>query len=186
MIFINLPIKSDVQLVAPGDSCCNCGSTTNVKAEPTDLRRMPLMGFAGAEIKITLPFPYCEPCTKTARRKRPNALGIVAVVALLSLVLGMAWLFLGPQTSEETTLYVVAPALVILSFAVVIGFYVLRRPSASQSSFYQPVKLKNTGHKWPADITGLELAFTSNQYAEKFAAANQAAISSGKLKVSNA
>lgn len=186
MIFINLPIKSGVPLVAPADSCCNCDATTDVREMPTDLRRMPLFGLAGAEIKITLPFPYCEACSATASRKRPNALGIIAVSALLALALGMVWLFLGPQVSEDTTLYVVAPVLMVLSLAIVFGFYVLRRPSAAQSSFYQPVKLKNTGHKWPADITGLELAFTSKQYAEKFATANQAAIAAKKLKVSNA
>jgi hypothetical protein len=186
MILINLPIKTDVPLVAPADACCNCGSTINVKAEPTDLRRMPLMGLAGAEIKVTLPFPYCEVCAATAQRKRPNALGIIAVSALLALVFGIAWLFLGPQTSEETTLYVVAPALVVLSFATVAGFYALRKPSGSQTSYYQPVKLKNTGHKWPADITGLELAFTNKQFAEKFANANQPAIAAMKLKVSDA
>ena len=186
MLFINLPIKSDVPLVAPSDICCNCGTTENIKAVQTDLRRMPLMGFAGAEIKITLPFPYCEVCSKTANRKRPNVLGIAAISALIAIIFGMAWLFLGPQTSEETTLYVVAPSLAVLSLALVIGYYTLRKPSASQSSYYQPVQLKNTGHKWPADITGLELKFSNSQYAQKFAAANQAAIAAKKLKVSGA
>lgn len=55
---------------------------------------------------------------------------------------------------------------------IVLGLYVLRRPSMTQSSFYQPVKLKNTGHQWPADITGLELAFTNHQYGREFAAAS--------------
>jgi hypothetical protein len=186
MIFINLPIKSDVPLVAPADSCCNCSSTVNVKPESTDLRRMPLMGFAGAEIKITLPFPYCELCAATARRRRPTVLGVAAVSALLALVLGMCWLFLGPQLSIERTTYVVAPILILLSFASVLGFYALRKPSGSQTSYYQPIKLKNTGHKWPADITGLELAFTNSLYAEKFSSANQAAILAKKLNVENA
>jgi hypothetical protein len=186
MIFINLPIKCDVPLVAPADRCCNCGSVGDVKEVPTDLRRMPLLGLAGAEIKVTLPFPYCDACASTARRKRPNLLGILAVSALLALILGMAWLFLGPQTSEDVTLHVVAPALITLSLAIVLGFYAWRRPSAAQSSFYQPIKLKNTGHKWPADITGLELGFTNKQYAEAFSAANQAGISAGKIKVSDA
>lgn len=183
MILFDLPIKSDVRLVAPADACCNCGSTVNVKAEPTDLRRMPLLGLAGVEIKVTLPFPYCEACPSSARRKRPGALGLLAVATLVALVLGMAWLFLGPQVSEDTTLRVVAPALVVLSMAIVGGFYALRRPSGSQTSYYQPVKLKHTGHKWPADVTGLELAFTNRQFAERFARANQAAVAERILKV---
>jgi hypothetical protein len=147
---------------------------------------MPLMGLAGAEIKITLPFPYCELCAATARRRRPTALGVIAVSSLLVLILGMCWLFFGPQMSEEKTAYVVAPILIVLSFATVLGFYALRKPSSVQTSYYQPIRLKNTGHKWPADITGLELAFTNNQYAEQFSSANQAAISAKKLKVTNA
>jgi hypothetical protein len=149
MIFIDLPIRSDVSLVAPADSCCNCGSTTNVKAEPTDLRRMPLMGFAGAEIKVTLPFPYCEACSATARRKRPNALGIIAVSALLALVLGMAWLFLGPQTSEDTTLYVVAPALIVTELRgrtqIPSSWFSRRRAVASRDSSYGSFLRTSTG-----------------------------------------
>jgi hypothetical protein len=60
--------------------------------------------------------------------------------------------------------------LVALSFLGVLGFYGLRKPTGDQTSYYQPIKLKNTGNKWPTDITGLELAFTNSQYAEKFPA----------------
>jgi hypothetical protein len=186
MILIDLPIKSDVPLRAPSENCCNCGSSANVTPIATDLRRMPLMGLAGAEIKLTLPFPYCEACAPTARRRRPTALGVIAVSLLLALVLGMCWLFLGPQLSEEKAAYVVAPILVVVSFAVVLAFYSLRRAAGAQTSYYQPVKLKNTGHRWPADITGLELAFTNRKYAETFSSANQTAISMHKLKVSDA
>jgi hypothetical protein len=186
MILIDLPIKSDVPLVAPADSCCNCGSTSNITMEATDLHRMPLMGMVGAQINVALPFPYCQTCVSTARRKRPNALGIVAISTLLALLLGMAWIFLGPQTSEDTTLHIVAPVVVVLSLAIIAAFYAMRRASGSQTSYYQPIMLKNTGHKWPADITGLELAFTNAQYAARFASANRAAIDAMKLKVSNA
>jgi hypothetical protein len=144
------------------------------------------MGLAGAEIKIALPFPYCEVCAPTARRRRPTVLGVLAISSLLALILGMCWLSFGPQLSEEKTTYVVAPILIALSLAIVLGFYALRKPAGAQTSYYQPIKLKNTGHKWPADITGLELAFTNRQYAEQFSSANQAAISAKKLKVANA
>jgi hypothetical protein len=186
MLLINLPIKSDVPLVAPAKYCCNCGSEKNVKAEQTDLRRMPLTGLAGAEIKVSLPFPYCELCTKTASRRRPAVIGILVISALISMLLGMAWLFVGPQTSEEAITHVVAPAIVAISLALVLSFYALKRPSGRQTSYFQPVKLINTGHNWPADITDLELGFTNKQYADSFSQANAAAISLGKLKVSKA
>ncbi|NRR33974.1 hypothetical protein HSX11_27745 [Oxalobacteraceae bacterium] len=186
MMIINLPIKSDVPVVAPGDSCCNCDSTASVTSQLTDLRRMPLWGLAGAEIKVKLPFPYCELCAATANRRRPTALGVIAVSLLLALVLGMCWLFAGPQLSEELTEYIVAPFLLIFCFAAVIGFYALKKPSGEQTSYYQPIKLKNTGHKWPADITGLELAFTNARYADKFSMVNLATIAAKKIKVSKA
>jgi hypothetical protein len=185
-MFVSLPIKSDVQLVAPVDSCCNCGAIQDVQIEETDLRRMPFFGLAGAEIKIALPFPYCPGCASSSRRRRPTVLGIAAVTALLSLVLGMCWIFFGPQLSEEKIISIVAPVIVITSLCIVLGFYVLRRSTAGLFSFYQPVILRNTGHKWPADITGLELAFTNHRYGEKFADANRAAIAAKKLKVVNA
>lgn len=184
MLFVNLPVKSDVPLVAPMACCCNCGATSPLRPLPTDLRRMPLMGLAGAEIKIELPFPYCEGCAVTARRRRPTALGVVAVTCLLSIALGMCWLFLGPQLSEDAMVMVVAPTVVLVSLGLVMAFYWLRRKSPNQTSYYQPVRLKNTGHRWPADITGLELGFTNPAYASSFATANQQAVSLGKLKVS--
>ncbi|KQV50984.1 hypothetical protein ASD07_08660 [Duganella sp. Root336D2] len=147
---------------------------------------MPLMGLAGAEIKIVLPFPYCESCTATATRRRPSLLGVVAVSSLLALVFGMCWIFFGPQLPEEQTTYVVGPALIVLSLMVVLGFYSLRKRIGAQSTYYQPIKLKNTAHKWPADITGLALEFTNSEYAKKFSDANQSAIATKKLKVSNA
>lgn len=183
MIFIKLPIKSDIPVVAPGDFCCNCGSADNVKPELTDLRRMPLFGLAGAEIKISLPFPYCAKCVETSRRRRPTLLGIIAISLLLALILGMCWFFVGPQFSEDTTQYIVAPLIILLSLGAVVSLFSLRKPSGTQTSSYQPVVLKNTGHKWPADITGLELAFTNRAYAKEFAAANLAAITAGKIKV---
>jgi hypothetical protein len=185
MIFVKLPIKSDVPIVAPIESCCNCGSANDVQPQVTDLRRMPFFGLAGAEIKLVLTFPYCPGCVQTARRRRPTVLGVTALSTLLALILGMCWLFAAPQVSQETTGYVVAPLIILLSLGVVGGVYRLRKPSGTQTSVYQPVVLKHTGHKWPADITGLELAFTNVGYAKKFEEANLSAISAGKVKVSS-
>lgn len=184
MIFVNLPIQSDVPIVAPMDSCCNCGSANDIQSEVTDLRRMPFFGLAGAEIKLPLPFPYCPACAKTARRRRPTVLGVAALSTLLAMVFGMGWLFAAPPVAQETIEYVVAPLVILLSLGVVSGLYWLRRPSGAQTSAYQPVVLKHTGHKWPADITGLELAFTNAAYAKLFEDGNRSAISAGKIKIS--
>ncbi|MYN05135.1 hypothetical protein GTP41_23850 [Pseudoduganella sp. DS3] len=138
------------------------------------------------EIKVVLPFPYCEICAITANRRRPSVLGVIAVSSLLSLIFGMFWIFFGPQLPEEQIIYMVVPILIALSFSLVLGSYALRKRSKGQTSFYQPVKLKKTGHRWPADVTGLELAFTNPQYAQKFSLANQSVLVAKKLKVSSA
>lgn len=182
-MLIKLPIKSDVPIVAPADLCCNCGSAENLTPQITDLRRMPFMGLAGVEVKLPLPFPYCQACSVTSRRKRLGVLGMLAVFAFSLVVLTMGWLFLGPQLSESLTKYVIGPLAVIISISIVIGIYAFRRPKGRQTSYYQPVILKNTGHKWPMDITGLELAFTNEVYAQQFSKANEPSISAKKLKV---
>ncbi len=186
MLFVNLPLKSDVPLVAPMASCCNCQATSQLRPVPTDLRRMPMLGLAGTEIRIELPFPYCETCAVTARRRRPTAIGVIAMSCLLAIAAGLGWLLLGPEVSDDATAFVVAPGIVLVSLGLVLAFYRLRRKSSNQTSYYQPVILKKTGHRWPADITGLELGFTNRAYASAFATANEQAVSSGKLKVSAA
>ena len=105
---------------------------------------------------------------------------------MLAIAAGLGWLLLGPEVSDDATAFVVAPGIVLVSLGLVLAFYRLRRKSSNQTSYYQPVILKKTGHRWPADITGLELGFTNRAYASAFATANEQAVSSGKLKVSAA
>ena len=176
---------SDVKVVEPIDSCCNCGSESGIELYQTDMRRMPLLGLAGVEIKVSLPFPYCRVCSSSAKRRRPTLLGILASSALLAIVIGMAWMFLGPTLSGDNAVAVVGVGIVAISLLIVLGFFFLRRPAGDQTSYYQPVILKKTGHKWPADITGLELAFTNPEYAKKFVLANESVIADGKLKISS-
>ena len=186
VLYVSQTFQSDVPLAAPMSCCCNCGSTTQVNPISTDLRRMPMLGLADAEIRFEFPFPHCDRCAVTARRLRPTALGVVAVTCLLSIVLGMGFLFLGPQLPEETVTMLVAPAVVLLSFGLVLAFYGLRRRAPGQTSYYQPVRLGRTTHRWPANITKLELRFTNRAYASIFASENQQAVVAGQLKVSAA
>ncbi|MBV8210128.1 MAG: hypothetical protein JO133_08710 [Burkholderiaceae bacterium] len=109
---------------------------------------------------------------------------MIAIACLLAIALGLGWMMSRLQVSEDATTFVVAPAIVMVSLGLVLAFYRLRRKFSNQTSYYQPVVLKNTGHRWPADITGLELGFTNSAYASAFAAANEHAVSTGKLKVS--
>jgi hypothetical protein len=186
---MSIPIENNIPLIMPADSCCNCGSMDNIREILTDLRRVPYLGFARVEVKLALPFPYCEACASTARRlplldvRSLNARSIIAICVCVGLALGLSWPYLPTEVSEQP-MFLVAPIVLFLSVVITLEFYARRRRTGSQTSVYQPVRLKNTIHKWPADIIGIELEFTNKQYGEKFAAANQAAIRAKKLRIS--
>lgn len=91
---------------------------------------------------------------------------MLAISSLLTIVQALLVLFYVPQLAEETILFVVAPAICLLSLALVLGFvlgfYGLRRKPARQTNYYQPIKLRAAMHQWLADITGMELALSNH------------------------
>ena len=83
---------------------------------------------------------------------------MLAISSLLTIVQALLVLLYGPQLSEETIWFVVAPAICLLSLVLVLGFvlgfYGLRCKPARQTNYYQPIKLRAAMYQWPADITG--------------------------------
>ena len=185
MLVVNVPLTPTITLVTPVETCCNCGSVADVALEQTDLRRIPLFGVGGSEIIVKLPIPYCPLCKASASRRHPGLVGVLAVSALLALSVGTCWLFWGPQVSEEIAVSVVAPTSFLLSLAGVLSYFHRRKPVGTQTSFYQPIRLKHTGHKWPAKLDSLDLEFSNREYAAQFSSVNQTAISASQLKVSS-
>lgn len=186
MIFLNFKIRNEVPLQIPADTCCNCSSTSGLEPQVTKLKHMPYMGLGSSEVTMPIPFPYCASCKKTSGRYRPHPFGILAVTVLIAVALIIAWFFGAGPLVDKLPIELVAGGLFILSLGAVLGFYALRKPAGSQTSYYQPIRLVKVSQKWPADITGMVLSFSNHQYRDKFEAANQEVISKGILKVSAA
>lgn len=74
-MFFSINMDNEVPLVIPTGTCCNCSSQDNVELIETDLRYMPLLGLAGAEVAIPIPLPYCPNCMSSASKMRPGLLG---------------------------------------------------------------------------------------------------------------
>jgi hypothetical protein len=78
---------------------------------------------------------------------------------------------------------------VLLGVILTIVFYRLRRPKPPQTSFYQPVRIKNVRLQFSGLMTGeghvgfMRLAFTNPDYLNAFAEANQEAIKAKRVAV---
>lgn len=169
-------IKSDVKFTIPADLCCNCGSTTGLAAVPTKLRKTRYMVLAGTEITVTMNFPYCPDCVRSAKRSPVGVASKLLMAVLLFVVALTVWAFSTASITQAVPIGMVLPLLAVLSFGIVFGIYSLRKPKGSQTSYYQPVRLKKVRQKFTGGITGYVLAFTNTAYERAFVAANQEAI----------
>jgi membrane protein implicated in regulation of membrane protease activity len=80
----------------------------------------------------------------------------------------------------------------ILGIVLTILFYRLRRPRPPQTSFYQPVRIKNVRLQFSGLMAGeghvgfMRLAFTNPDYLSAFAEANQEAIKARRVAIAKA
>jgi hypothetical protein len=80
----------------------------------------------------------------------------------------------------------------LVGVLLTIVFYRLRRPKAPQTSFYQPVRIKNVRLQFSGLMAGeghvgfMRLAFTNPDYRTVFVDANQDAIKAKRLAVTKA
>jgi hypothetical protein len=102
---------------------------------------------------------------------------------LLALALITAWFFMAGELVEKVPIEMAAALAILVSTAVVAGYYATCRPKQPQTSYYQPVRIVKLSQKWPADITAMFLRFSNQSFAEKFEVANSDAIARGILKV---
>jgi hypothetical protein len=67
---------------------------------------------------------------------------------------------------------------------LVVLFYRLRRPKPPQTSFYQPVRIKEASVQFGGEhgqVAFMKLAFTNHEYLNVFATANRDAINAKVL-----
>lgn len=137
-------------------------------------------GAGGVETTFQLAIPICAVCRKTTRRRPSGWFSRLLVWALSSCVLFGVLIALGERAplplwmSEH--LFAIAAVLALL---VVVLFYRFRRPRHPQTSFYQPVRIKQANVQF-ADGSGriafMKLAFTNSDYLNVFSTANRDAI----------
>jgi hypothetical protein len=154
-------------------------------AEIQDTRVTRYFGFGGVETTFQLPIPVCAACRKTTRRRPSGWFSRLLVWAVVSAVAFGALIAIGENTTlplwMSEHLFAVS---VLLALLMLVLFYRFRRPSPPQTSFYQPVRIKQAsvqlgdGH---GQVAFMKLAFTNHEYLNVFTTANEDAIRTRRL-----
>lgn len=177
------------ELRFPATFCCNCGDT-NCVSEVQDTRITRYFGFGGTETTFHLSIPICAACRKTTRRRPASGFSRLLVWALASCVtFGMFLLIAGkvtlPMWAAEHLFAISAGVALVL----VILFYRLRRPRPPQTSYYQPVRVRDARVHFGEGygrVVYMKLAFTNSDYQNVFANANREAIGAKRVSVVSA
>jgi Protein of unknown function (DUF983) len=176
-------------LTFPTAFCCNCGDT-NCMNEVQDTRITRYFGLGGTETTFHLAVPVCAACRKTTRRRPAGFFARLLVFALSVCLCFGALLWLG--SSVQMPMWFVEHTFtigVVLGAIVTVVFYRLRRPKPPQTSFYQPVRIKEANVQFagvmdgPGQVLFMKLAFTNPDYLNAFRNANRDAIDGGRLAV---
>ncbi|MEO8062031.1 MAG: hypothetical protein ABI821_04710 [Pseudomonadota bacterium] len=157
-------------------------------SEIQDTRRTRYFGIGGTETIFHLPVPVCAACRRSTRRRAP---GFFAQLLVLALAVGVFFLALLMFVSMVTLpgwigthLFGISVGLGVLLIALVLK---LRRPKPPQTSFYQPVRIKDVRVQVTDVMNGygqvafMKLAFTNPEYLDVFTNANREAIRIGTL-----
>jgi hypothetical protein len=163
----------------PAAFCCNCGDI-DCRIEIQDTRVTRYFGLGGVETTFQLPIPVCAACLKTTRRRPSGWFSRLLVWAVAACVVFFAFIILGenftlPLWAAEHMFAIAAG----VSLVLVVLFYRLRRPRPPQTSYYQPVRIKQASVNFGDDsgrLSFLKLAFTNHEYLNVFVTANRAAI----------
>jgi hypothetical protein len=170
----------------PVTFCANCGDTDCV-AEIQDTRVTRYFGSGGVETTFKLPVPICAACRRTTRRRPSGAVLRVLVWAATTAVLIAALFVVGrisslPMWASENLLGIAA----LLALLSLVLFYRFRRPRAPQTSYYQPVRIRQARVEFSEGagrLVFMKIAFTSSDYLNVFSSANREAIEAGVLTV---
>lgn len=168
----------------PSTFCCNCGDT-DCRIELQDTRVTRYYGLGGVETTFQLPIPICTACFKSTRRRpqgwfsRLLVLAVVVCLVFFGLILlGEKWVL--PERAREHLFAISAGIALVL----VVLFYRLRRPRSPQTSYYQPVRIKDASlqfNEGVGQVGYMKLAFTNPDYLNVFSSANRDAIKAKML-----
>jgi hypothetical protein len=172
------------QLNFPTAFCCNCGDI-NCTPEKQETRITRFFLMAGTQTTFTLSIPVCANCYKSTRR-RPHSVSARLLIWVLTAgaVFG-AMAALGQSVALPVWISENLPVIsAVLALVFVVLFYRLRRPKPPQTSFYQPVRIKDASVRFGGDngqVAYLKLGFTNHEYLNVFATANRDAINAKSL-----
>lgn len=158
--------------VFPGGMCANCGTNQGVElisSTPTVVRFL-LLG--GSEWKVPLLLPSCPACRKSFERKRPGLFAVVCIWALIGLVIFPGTVFVpGLLEADGNPGLWIAAGVSALIVALVFG--VVLRPRGAQTSYWQPVWIRNLKQRFlSGEVVGATFAFSNERYARAVHAAN--------------
>lgn len=183
-MFIHIPGKAGrLPFEAPLSMCCNCGSERNLILVDTPLKKTRFLLLAGTEITFLIELPYCEACTKTAKRIPPGIFHKLLVAALIFIVLLIAVAFAEIDLSAIIPAGYVTHAVGLLSLVASFSFFAVRRGKPPQTSYAQPVTLTGLKQEFLGSIVSLSFGFSNETYATRFESLNSAYVSSGALKI---
>jgi hypothetical protein len=172
----------------PASFCCNCGST-DCQNEIQDTRVTRFFKIGRTDTTFKLSVPVCAACRKTTKRRPAGFFSRLGVLILVTAVLFCVSLTL--VTSAVLPLWIgyMSGGSVLLGVILTILFYRFRRPTPPQTSFYQPVRIREARLHFTGLMAGagqvayMKLAFTNPDYLNLFVDANQEAIRAKHLSV---
>jgi len=176
------------QLGFPSAFCCNCGAT-ECTSEIQDTRVSRLFGFGRTDTIFKLTVPVCAGCRRTLRRRPASFFSRLSVLVLITIVLFGACLAAGSTVALPLWIGYFYGGSVLFGVVLTLIFYRLRRPRAPQTSFYQPVRIRNVRLQFSGLMTGegqvgfMKLAFSNPDYLNAFVEANQEAINAKRVAV---
>lgn len=176
------------QLGFPASFCCNCGAT-DCESEIQETRITRFFGFGRTDTTFKLSVPVCAGCRRTTKRRPAGFFSRLAVLLLITAVLFGVSLTLVTTVALPLWIDYMSAGSVLLGLILTFVFYRFRRPTPPQTSFYQPVRIKEARLQFTGLMAGaghvgyMKLAFTNPDYLNVFVDANQDAIRAKHVSV---
>lgn len=175
-------------LTFPTTFCCNCGDKNCVN-EVQETRVTRFFKIGRTDTTFQLDVPVCAACRRSTKRKPAGFFSRLGVWLLVTSVLFGTCLALWSTAALPLWIGYFSAGSVVLGFVLTILFYRLRRPTPPQTSFYQPVRIREARLQFSGLMAGagqvgyMKLAFTNPDYLTVFVDANQEAIRAKHVSV---
>jgi hypothetical protein len=169
------------QLGFPATFCCNCGAT-DCQNEIQETRITRFFGIGRTDTTFKLSVPVCAECRRSTKRRPAGFFSRLGVLLLITAVLFGLSLTLVNTVALPLWIDYLSAGSVLLGLILTFVFYRLRRPKPPQTSFYQPVRIKEARLQFTGLMAGaghvgyMKLAFTNPDYLKVFTTANRDAI----------